>query len=85
MICGELRGTHSGYQRHIRAGEPGCQDCKKAKAAYNKKNRKQNPEVRERQKKVQLARQRARQRLSDIYRRDYLVLYNEEMQKLGVL
>jgi hypothetical protein len=27
-------GTDSGYQRHIKAGEPPCRPCKDAHAAY---------------------------------------------------
>ena len=29
-------GTHSGYQRHHREGEPACEECRAAHARYRR-------------------------------------------------
>ena len=32
--CGDAKGEHKGYMRHVRAGESACEECLQAKAAY---------------------------------------------------
>ena len=35
-ICGDLKGTYSGYQKHLRKKQAACEPCKDAKREYQR-------------------------------------------------
>ena len=37
LACGDRQGTEAGYNRHIRAKQPGCRPCKSAHNFYRQK------------------------------------------------
>ncbi len=78
-MSGERCGTYAGAQVHRRQGEPNCDDCRRAHAAYIAKWRKQRPDLHAENVATQNARERALRRLAQMHPRDLRRLYLEEM------
>lgn len=74
-----LCGTRAGYIRHVRAGEPPCEDCKAAHTLYMRLWRARGG--RAKSNAVQSARGKAMHRLARMHPTDYRALYREERQK----
>jgi hypothetical protein len=74
-------GTPAAYQRHHRVGDPPCDDCLAAHAAYQRGIRERNPIVRRRQHRTQDARRRALARLAEEQPARFKVLYAEELSR----
>ena len=74
-------GTNSGYRRHLRAGEPTCQACRKAHTA-DKRIRLNTPEVRAETNARAAAGRRAQRRLAAEYPNRFRTLLYEQYRQL---
>lgn len=74
-----LCGTAAGYIRHIRAGEPACEDCRAAHTLYVRLWRAKGGAQASRAYRD--ARGRALTRLARMHPTDYRALYQEERQR----
>lgn len=67
-------GTNSGYERHLKQGEPTCQPCREAHATWKAQYRRRNPQSAARD----AARNRAMARLRENHADEWAALYDEE-------
>jgi hypothetical protein len=72
-----LCGTYAGFQRHLRANETPCEECKAARTLYVRQWRERGGMTRTRQ--YNAARGRALTRLAANHRAEYRALYREEL------
>lgn len=77
-------GTPGGYQVHWNRGQEPCDKCRAARSEYQKKQRADNPTSTDAQLKRNAAAWRARKLLSELHRREYLLLYRSELAKEGL-
>jgi acyl-CoA reductase-like NAD-dependent aldehyde dehydrogenase len=68
-------GTYAGYQRHRRAGQSACVECKAALAAYVAQYRRDNAKWQARRRSTE---RRALARLAKAHREEYLELLAQE-------
>lgn len=73
----EQCGTTKGYFAHLKLGEPTCQPCRDAQAAYMRDWRERTGMVATR--RTSNARSRALSKLARMYPRDYQRLYRAEL------
>ena len=74
----DQHGTYAAYQRHIRAGDAPCADCRRAAAEYQATLRRRNPGLRHRERDRENAKKRAYVRLAQAYPAAFRALYAEE-------
>lgn len=72
-------GTYAGAQTHRRRGEPVCDACRAANAAYMRRWRERRPDLHAENMATHEARNRALRRLAQLYPQDLRRLYLEEM------
>lgn len=72
-----LCGTRAGYIRHVKAGEPACDDCRAAHTLYMRLYRARGGHA------YDSARQRALSRLARMHPTEYRALVAEERQNDG--
>lgn len=77
-------GTPGGYQVHWNRGQEPCDKCRKARNEYQKQQRAGSPSSTDTQRKRNAAAWRARKLLSDLHRREYLLLYRAELAAEGL-
>ena len=82
MLVTMGHGTGAGYQRHRRAGETPCQECRAARAAYIREYRTRHPHFVVEQRENVAAHGRALTRLKTRHREEFTRLYKEEKRKL---
>ena len=74
-------GTHAAYQRHLRAGEKACKECRAANAKRSTKYLRTSPEARASNAKSSAAWHRAASRLKARHPAEYRALYDEEKDR----
>ena len=82
MLVTMEHGTGAAYQRHRRAGETPCQECRDARAVYIREYRARHPHFVAEQRENVTARGRALTRLKHRYPAVYKRLYIEEKTRL---
>jgi len=83
-VCYGHRGTITGYGKHIKASERPCERCRDAYNAYQRKHRKRwlsDPSVREHDRMMRNARERAKSALANKYATEYRSLVQTEIRK----
>lgn len=71
-------GTYTGYQRHWRAGEPPCQPCRDARAAWQRDHRRPDDGSRAAYSRAYT---RAKAALVRLHRGDFARLLDEERNR----
>lgn len=79
---GRVCGTYGGYQYHKKNGDPFCEPCRKANAAYSRELRKRSPRAANYTRLTNNARSRALWRLADEFHDRFQSLYLEELAEL---
>lgn len=77
-------GTPAGYDRHLRRGEPTCENCRAAQARRLADWRADHPNSRNREKRLAAARAAATGRLRDMFPTEWLLLLADERKRAGL-
>lgn len=76
-------GSYGGYQRHVKAGQVPCVECKDANRRYMAERRRQRPEEHAKAVAGLRATNRATKRLIDLHRDEWKALVAEEKGALA--
>lgn len=74
-------GTYAGYQRHRLRGEPACQPCKDAAAAYQREHRKTDTLGVRGERAYGIARHRARKDLVDAFPAEFEAFFAARLEE----
>jgi hypothetical protein len=77
-------GTPGGYQVHWNRGQEPCEACRQARREYQQARRVLGLESTVIQRKRNAAAHRARRLLTELHRKEFLLLYRAELAKDGL-
>lgn len=77
MTCGDKRGTLTGWNRHMKAWEDACPECRAASNDYQRQRRATNPDAAQQARDASRRRATAIKRLIARHRSEYLDLLRE--------